>query len=67
VKCDRRWWNDGRLEREIGAFARVELLEPLGFDGEPFTQLHWWEPEVRWYVSPSFLKTVPTMYMVKAC
>jgi hypothetical protein len=22
VKCDRRWWNDGRLERERDAFSR---------------------------------------------
>lgn len=65
MKADRRWWNDGRLERELDAAGRVGLPPPTGLDGQPLPDCHWWEACTTWMVPELFLKTIPTMYKVK--
>jgi len=35
MKCDRRWWNDGRLKREQAACVGEPDPEPLDLSHEP--------------------------------
>jgi hypothetical protein len=58
MKCDRRWWNDGRVAREADASWEAELKRRgikswlwMGFDGGELVVAPIYEHSLAWRLS----------------